>query len=50
VQGCPGFIEVIERPKHCGFRKRALGPRICCDGTRCPVRQPPTRRKWIGPV
>ena len=27
AQGYPGFPEVIERPKHCGFRKRALyGP------------------------
>ena len=36
ARGEPGFPEVIERPKHCGFRMRArrvcvLGARACCN-------------------
>ena len=55
AQGHPGFPEVIERPKHCGFRKRApkvsvLGARACCNPACCPVRQRLARCKGTGPV
>ena len=54
-RGHPGFPEVIERPKHCGFRKRApkvclLGIRACCNPACCPVRQRLARCKGTGPV
>jgi hypothetical protein len=54
LQGYPGFPEVIERPKHCGFRERApqesLGARFCCNEACCRVRQRFARCKGTGPV
>ncbi|HEY3243997.1 MAG TPA: hypothetical protein VGM03_11675, partial [Phycisphaerae bacterium] len=38
AQRRPGFPEVIERPKHCGFRKRAL-QNLCPETTRVAIQR-----------
>src|SRR5258708_37291657 len=65
ARGEPGFPEVIERPEHCGFRKRApkvsalkvstsrlsdLVARASCNPACCPVRHRLARCKGTGSV
>src|SRR5258708_21184731 len=60
ARGEPGFPEVIERPEHCGFRKRApkvsalkvstVVARAYCNPACCPVRQRLARCKGTGSI